>query len=278
MTSSTEPRQNEPESDIPLLREQSENLAYAACHHLLDLSYKKKSKEEKDNFLEQAGHESDFEIDEINGQFHIRRCRKSDGTAQWLFELAFESFYNLRHSLESQEPDNQGISQTSGIRAPAFDTRALAIQTASELHRVIYEPGASAALIGTLLADWTSLSKEEIARNANSRPATEKPQPNFILPSREHVPGIRSKEGRYDFTRPDDNLLPPVERESPVEPGIKVGIFKGPMANREKSKENIEQKRSKVPWRGRERGEWKLKNMPALFSFLIGRKDLWGSD
>ncbi|KAF4342068.1 hypothetical protein FBEOM_3999 [Fusarium beomiforme] len=201
-THAAESQQNEPKSEVLLLHEQTENLAYAACYYVVDLAYKKGS--EEDNFWDQPADESDFKIKENNDELNIRYCRKSDGTVEWLFELAFARFYNLRQSLESQELGNEGIHKGLDIPSPSFRTRALAIRTALELKKAIHEPGEGTSLIDILLKDWTSLSEEEISGNRDLKLPKNRAQSSICG----YDPGIHFKDGRYDFTLPDDSLLP----------------------------------------------------------------------
>ncbi|EXK35997.1 hypothetical protein FOXG_14527 [Fusarium oxysporum f. sp. lycopersici 4287] len=153
-TSTNEDKQKEPESEVPLLRQQSENLAYAACHCLVDLSENQQFETSRPS--KQLKTDSGSDNDDTRGQIQVREHGSSDGTGRWLFDLAFENHWNMSQGIE---PELHFHGPVNGPEGPASDNQALVIRTPSELQIAIYEPRAGAALIETLLADWTCLSK-----------------------------------------------------------------------------------------------------------------------
>ncbi|KAK2924971.1 hypothetical protein FoTM2_015249 [Fusarium oxysporum f. sp. vasinfectum] len=167
-TSSSEDKQKEPESEVPLLRQQSENLAYAACHCLVDLSENQQFETSRPS--KQLKTDSGSDNDDTRGQIQVREHGSSDGTGRWLFDLAFKNYWNMSQGLE---PELHFHGPVNGPEGPASDNQALVIRTPSELQIAIYEPGAGAALIETLLADWTCLSKEEITVKSIHKPERE---------------------------------------------------------------------------------------------------------
>ncbi|KAJ0148883.1 hypothetical protein HZ326_8528 [Fusarium oxysporum f. sp. albedinis] len=289
-TSTNEVKQKEPESEVPLLRQQSENLAYAACHCLVDLS------ENHDN-------------DDTRGQIQVREHGSSDGTSLWLFDLAFENYWNMSQGLE---PELHFHGPVNGPEGPAFDNQALVIRTPSELQITIYEPGAGAALIETLLANWTCLSKEEITRKSIHKPETEQVRPGSPGSTQRDVAGILFKDavgrkftfpyhlgmeelikqafmcvdligphvlaGHYDITSPDGDIISIQKWESTVEPGMQVGMTMWPADDTRISKVNLERMMHKVPGTRQTKKRPKNKREPTLHEFLFGPwKDAIGS-
>ncbi|KAF5592385.1 hypothetical protein FPCIR_5706 [Fusarium pseudocircinatum] len=185
--SASEGKQKNPESEIHLLRQQSENLAYAASQCMVDLSdnggfeTSQSSRQPKSN--------SDSENDDITGQVQVHGHGSSDGTGRWLFELIFENSSNHREVSETQEQDSG-----KGCEGPAFDRTALVVRTPAELQISIYEPGAGQLLVERLLADWTCLFKDEITGNIVRKPGTEKVKPSSPSPAQSDVPGVRFKD------------------------------------------------------------------------------------
>ncbi|EXL74302.1 hypothetical protein FOPG_10591 [Fusarium oxysporum f. sp. conglutinans race 2 54008] len=188
-TSSSEDKQKEPESEVPLLRQQSENLAYAACHCLVDLSENQQFETSRPS--KQLKTDSGSDNDDTRGQIQVREHGSPDGTGRWLFDLAFENYWNMSQGLE---PELHFYGPVNGPEGPASDNQALVIRTPSELQIAIYEPGAGAALIETLLADWTCLSKEEITGKSIHKPETEQVRPGSPGSTQRDVAGIRFKD------------------------------------------------------------------------------------
>ncbi|KAI7759001.1 hypothetical protein LZL87_009996 [Fusarium oxysporum] len=89
------------------------------------------------------------------------------------------------------------FSPGNGPEDPASHDHALVIRTPSDLQIAIYEPGAGAALIETLLADWTSLSNDEITGNVTPKPETERVRPSSPVSAPKDpkdIAGIRFKD------------------------------------------------------------------------------------
>ncbi|KAH7150995.1 hypothetical protein DER46DRAFT_614143 [Fusarium sp. MPI-SDFR-AT-0072] len=191
-TSNSEDKQKEPESEIPLLRQQSENLAHAAFHCLVDLSENQQFETSRPS--KQPKTDSGSDNDDATGQIQVREHGSSDGTGRWLFDLAFENYCNMSQGLELEPYFH---SPGNGPEDPASHDHALVIRTPSDLQIAIYEPGAGAALIETLLADWTSLSNDEITGNFTPKPETERVRPSSPVSAPKDpkdIAGIRFKD------------------------------------------------------------------------------------
>ncbi|KAF5638779.1 uncharacterized protein FTJAE_5168 [Fusarium tjaetaba] len=249
--SASEGKQKEPESEIPLLRQQSENLAYAASHCMVDLSDNESF--ETSQSSSQPKTDSDSEIDDVTGQVQVHGHGSSDGTGRWLFELIFESSYKHREGSETQEEQDT----VKGHEGSAFDRTALAVRTPAELHIAIYEPGAGQLLVETLLADWTCLSKDEITGNIGIEDMIKQA---FIC-----LEVVYARH--YDLMDFDGNLIDPSRWESTVEPGMQVVMTMWPMNKNDKPKPNLEKERTKVPGRRREKLESKKKSVNLGYLF-----------
>jgi hypothetical protein len=63
----------------------------------------------------------------------------------------------------NKDSTSEDIGQLSSTReSPGTTSQAVAIRTPSDMQLVIYEPGAGAALVDELLADWTTLFEAEV--------------------------------------------------------------------------------------------------------------------
>ncbi|KAF5648943.1 hypothetical protein F52700_762 [Fusarium sp. NRRL 52700] len=180
-------KQKEPESEIPLLRQQSENLAYAASHCMIDLSNNGGFETSQSSSQPKADYDS--ENDAAPGQVQVRGHGSFDGTGRWLFELIFENSCKHREDSETHERGNGEARED-----PAFDGTALVVRTPAELETAIYEPGAGQLLIDTLLADWTCLSEDEMTGNIMRKPGTEKVRPRSPSPAQSDVEDIHFKD------------------------------------------------------------------------------------
>ncbi|KAI1015312.1 hypothetical protein LB504_011106 [Fusarium proliferatum] len=105
-TSANEDKPNEPASELPLLRQQSETLAYAASHCLVDLSENQDF--ETSRTSSQPKTDSGSDNDDAMGQVQIRGHGSSDGTGRWLFELIFENYPKNGNDSETNEQDSGG--------------------------------------------------------------------------------------------------------------------------------------------------------------------------
>ncbi|KAF5981882.1 hypothetical protein FCOIX_4021 [Fusarium coicis] len=275
-TSATASNQKEPDSEASVLRQQSENIAYAACHCLADLSENQAF--DASYSSKHSKTDSGSDNDDAKGQSLVREHLQSDSTGQWLFELAFETYSTTSQGQES------GIGK--GSEGSESCDQAVVFRTPSEVQIAIYEPGAGATLVDILLSDWTSLSKEEITGTYIRKPGTEEAKPSSPAPAQEDIAVIRFKDavGRkftfpyhlvqkwegmedmikeafmrvdvlyphilarhYDLASPDGNTIHPLKWESTVEPGMQVIMTMRPMVSTEKQRTNPERKKLKVP-------------------------------
>jgi len=132
----------EKESRIPHVRQQAENLTYAACNHITDLS---KQRPHLDGSILQLENDDNTEGDEKNKLIQLRALDKSpDETATWLYNLVFEPLVQSRQSPDSHSIDPDGITTEVTIGIP------------TELQTAISEPGMSSSIVDKLLADWTT--------------------------------------------------------------------------------------------------------------------------
>ncbi|PNP51267.1 hypothetical protein FNYG_15913 [Fusarium nygamai] len=285
--SASEGKQKRPESEIPLLRQQSENLAYAASHCMVDLL--DNGGFETSQSSVQPKTDSDSENDDATGQVQVRGHGSSDGTGRWLFELIFEKSYKRREDSETHERDSGEARE-----GPAFDRTALVVRTPAEVQIAICEPGAGQLLIDRLLADWTCLSYEEVTGTFVRKPETENARPSS-LPSAQQDAVIRFKDAvgrryrfpyhlvqtlegiedmikeafrhvdvlyphvlarRYDLIDSDGNSIDPLRWESTVEPGMQLEMTMWPLNNNDNPTPNLEGKRAKVLAKRREKLEW----------------------
>ncbi|KAF5559916.1 hypothetical protein FNAPI_4496 [Fusarium napiforme] len=284
--SASEGKQEEPESEIPLLRQQSENLAYAASHCMVDLSDNESF--ETSQSSSQPKTDSDSENEDVTRQVQVHGHGSSAGTGRWLFELIFENSYKHGEDSETQEQDGG-----KGREYPAFDTTALVVRTPAELQIAIYEPGAGQLLIDRLLADWTCLSYEEVTGTLVRKPETEDVRPSSP-PSAQHNAVIRFKDAvgrrygfpyhlvqtlegienmikeafrqvdglypyvlarRYDLIDSDGNSIDLVNWESTVEPGLQLEMTMWPLNNTDNPTPNLKGKRAKALAKRREKLE-----------------------
>ncbi|CVL03401.1 uncharacterized protein FPRN_11754 [Fusarium proliferatum] len=170
-TSTSEDKPSEPASELPLLRQQSETLAYAASHCLVDLSENQDL--ETSRSPSQPKTDSGSDNDDATGQVLTRGHGSSDGTGRWLFELIFESYHKNGHDSETNEQDGGEADE-----GPASSRTDLVVRTPAELQIAIYEPGAGQILIERLLADWTCLDNDEATGNFVCKPETENVRPS----------------------------------------------------------------------------------------------------
>ncbi|KAF5722714.1 hypothetical protein FMUND_2591 [Fusarium mundagurra] len=298
--SASEGKQKKPESEIALLRQQSENLAYAAFHCMVDLSDNRGF--ETSQSSSQPKTDSDSENDDATGQVQVRGHGSSDGTGRWLFELIFENSHKHREDSETHE---RGSGEAR--EGPAFDRTALVVRTPAELQIAIYGPGAGQLLIDRLLADWTCLSYGEVTGTFDHKPETENARPSSPSPAQrdavirfEDALGRRYRfpyhlvqtwegiedmikeafrhdfglyphvlERHYDLIDSDGNLIDPSRWESTIEPGMQVVMTMWPMNKYNKPKLNPEKKTTKVPVRRREKLESKKKTVPPPNLFRV---------
>ncbi|CCT72756.1 uncharacterized protein FFB20_05551 [Fusarium fujikuroi] len=170
-TSTSEDKPSESASELPLLRQQSETLAYAASHCLVDLSENQDLETSRSS--SQPKTDSGSDNDDASGQVQTRGHGSSDGTGRWLFELIFESYPKNGHDSDTNEQDGGEADEGT-----ASDRTDLVVRTPAELQIAIYEPGAGQILIDRLLADWTCLYNDEVTGNFVYKPETENVRPS----------------------------------------------------------------------------------------------------
>ncbi|KAF5989482.1 hypothetical protein FBULB1_910 [Fusarium bulbicola] len=166
-------KQKEPESEIPLLRQQSENLAYAASNCLVDLSENQEFETSRSSRQPKA--DSDSDNDDVVGQVSA-------------------------HDSESRE---QGSGE--GHQGPASDKTVLVVRTPTELQMAIYEPGAGQLLVDTLLADWTCPSHVEATGTFVRKPEIDKVRPSSPAPKQSDARVVRFKDAvgrKFTFPYP----------------------------------------------------------------------------
>ena len=155
--SANKDRKKTKESKIAYVRQQAENLTYASCNRITELSRQQRSRSNEPSLERQ-----DSEIAEGGEKNKLIQFRildeHPDDTATWLYSLVFEPLTQSKQDLNSQSTDMGGgsLEMTIGIHA--------------ELQMAIYEPGVSSSIIDKLLADWTTdeqnIRNPEIEQNA----------------------------------------------------------------------------------------------------------------
>ncbi|KAH6962072.1 hypothetical protein BKA56DRAFT_499202 [Ilyonectria sp. MPI-CAGE-AT-0026] len=157
-------------NDISLLRQQAENLAFAAHQSLVDLS---ESQAECITDSEQPNGTDSDDKSETTSQLQVQVYKKkSDDTNDWIFDLVF-----LSYAQSCADPSNQesaGLSSNSTVPEIDEDAQGLSsknerstgkmamIRDPSEIQIALYNPGAASSLVRELLADWTVLTEKEI--------------------------------------------------------------------------------------------------------------------
>ncbi|KAF5591044.1 hypothetical protein FPANT_5777 [Fusarium pseudoanthophilum] len=248
--STSEGKQKEAESEVPLLRQQSENLAYAASHCLVDLS------ENQEFDAGQPKTDPDSDNDDATVKVQIRGHGTYDGTGRWLFELVFESYTK---ACQVTDTKGQNIENEHGLSTS--DSTAVVVRTPAELQIAIYNPGEGQHLVDILLADWICLSEREITAPLVRKPEKEESRPSSPIPAQSAVPCIRFRDainrkytfpyslvhkwegmqelirqafvqieaiyphilaGQYFLNGPDGNMIHPLRWKSTVEPGMQV--------------------------------------------------------
>ena len=130
------------ESKIPQVRQQAENLAYAACNRIAELS---KQRSHPDGASLQLQNDDKAEVVEDNKLIQFRVLDNSqDETATWLYNLAFEPWAQSRKDSISQSTDISDQSSEITIGVPA------------KFQTTICEPGVSSSIVDKLLAAWTT--------------------------------------------------------------------------------------------------------------------------
>ncbi|KAF5694683.1 hypothetical protein FDENT_811 [Fusarium denticulatum] len=281
--STSEGKQKEPESEVPLLRQQSENLAYAASYFLVDLS------ENQEFDAGQPKTDLDSDGDAATRQVQIHGYGSSNGTDRWLFELIFESYSKTCQAAETQGQDIENEHVTS-----ASDSTAVVVRTPSELQMAIYKPGEGQRIVDILLADWIRLSGHETTATFVHKPEKEKSRPSSPIPAQSGVSCISFRDainrkytfpysliqkwegmqelirqafvqvealypqvlaGQYSLYGPDGNMIHPLRWESTVVPGMQVVMVMSipPTSYPEKSKQDLKIEKAQIFTRRQEK-------------------------
>ena len=131
------------ESKIPHVRQQAENLTYAACNRITELSNQQRPR--SDGSILQLKNDANGEDGEKNKLIQFRALNKHpDDTATCLYNLIFEPLAQSKQDPNSQSTYIGGGSLEMTIGIPA------------ELRTAIYEPGVSSSVVEKLLAEWTT--------------------------------------------------------------------------------------------------------------------------
>ncbi|KAH8683992.1 hypothetical protein BGZ61DRAFT_549741, partial [Ilyonectria robusta] len=158
-------------TDIHLLVQQSENLAFTAHQSLVDLS------ETQDQYLnidaEKPNHLSSDQKNEAISQLQLQVSRqRSNDTADWLFDLVFlpyaQSCVDPSDQNSTNLPSNSTMSdidedpQEQSSTNECSTGKSAVIRDPSAMQIALYNPGAASSLVKELLADWTVLTEKEI--------------------------------------------------------------------------------------------------------------------
>ncbi|RSL82859.1 hypothetical protein CEP51_004873 [Fusarium floridanum] len=168
------------EQEIYLLRQQSENLAYAAHQSIVDLSERKT--QHCDSDLELPSDTRSDHTNKSSTQLQIQMSRKrSDDTAKWLLDLIFSPYVQARmdFSAQSSDTDSEASDLENDFQEHISKNRKgnkhhrIEVSGSSETRMAIYDPGAATSVVKELLADWTVLTVKEIESTAGERPSPE---------------------------------------------------------------------------------------------------------
>ncbi|KAI1069248.1 hypothetical protein LB507_008608 [Fusarium sp. FIESC RH6] len=130
------------ESKISQVQEQAENLTYAACNRITELSKHQRPQSDGPSLKLQNSEIGEGGEENKLIQFRVLD-NHSDDSATWLYNLVFEPLTQSK-----QHPDSQ--STVIGGRSSDITTGISA-----ELQAAIYEPGVSSSIVDKLLAEWT---------------------------------------------------------------------------------------------------------------------------
>ncbi|RFN48803.1 hypothetical protein FIE12Z_6858 [Fusarium flagelliforme] len=246
------------ESRIPHVRQQAENLTYAACNHITELS--KQQRPHRDGSILQLENDDNTEGDEKNKLIQFRALdKRPDETATWLFNLVFEPLAQSRQGPDSQSIDTNGITSEVTIGIP------------TELQTAIYEPGVSSSIVEKLLADWTTEEEnikdpgtEQIAiQETNDCKCTKGGKESitfnavgqqFTFPfhlirkwkgmeqkikealGQHEVLGSQILNGHYDVVGPTGSIIMPNCWRFIIEPGMDITLIIPPISNKGRTK------------------------------------------
>ncbi|KAH6649516.1 hypothetical protein F5144DRAFT_607669 [Chaetomium tenue] len=184
-----------------------------------------------------------------------KEASRRDSTTQWLYELVFSPYVESRSGLPTaakssdDEAEAEGVAQTDGV---PNEERALLVSNPPEgmqLAAIMEKPVEVASVVDELLAEWTTLTEDEIAGVSEKRPSrskgTEVPTIKFkdavgrkfsfpyhlvqtwagteklIKEAFVHVDviGPHVQEGRYDIIGPSGEIILPSVWEHVIQPG-----------------------------------------------------------
>ncbi|RSL49419.1 hypothetical protein CEP54_012448 [Fusarium duplospermum] len=169
------------EQDIYLLRQQSENLAYAAHQSIVDLS--ERQTQHCDSDLELPSDARSDHSNKTGTQLQVQTSRKrSNDTANWLLDLIFSPYVQARMDFGVQssgtdsatsDVENDVQERTSKSRKRGTHHHSIGAPSPPETRMAIYDPGAATSVVKELLADWTVLTVKEIESTTGDKPCPE---------------------------------------------------------------------------------------------------------
>jgi hypothetical protein len=157
------------EAERDLLRQHAENLVQVSYQSLRDV-------------MDGVGqHREGFDTDQADGVFpepdgtqptHLelwKEASEKDNTTQWLYELVFSSYVESRSSLPPTSKSSEYKADTEQLVETGGDPneeRALLVTTPPEnmqLAAMMQQPVEVPSVVEELLAEWTTLTEDEIA-------------------------------------------------------------------------------------------------------------------
>jgi hypothetical protein len=178
------------EDEMALLRQHAENLVQVSYQSLRDA-------------MDGAGkHAESFETDQADEGFPEpdgtqssqlqlwNEASEKDNTTRWLYELVFSSYVESRSGLPptSKSPDDEAEAEgLVEIDGALKQERALLVSNPPEnmqLAAMLEKPVEVSSVVEELLAEWTTLTEDEIAGVGEKGPSGSKPK----------VPAIKFKD------------------------------------------------------------------------------------
>lgn len=115
-----------------------------------------------------------------------KEAPEKDDTTQWLYELVFSSYAESRSGLPSTSKplDNETeVKRPVETDSASNEERALLVGNTPEnmqLVAITQKPVEVSSVVDELLAEWTTLTEDEIAGVAEKRPGSSKPNVGVI--------------------------------------------------------------------------------------------------
>jgi hypothetical protein len=190
------------EAEMALLRQHAENLVQVSYQSLRDAMDGAGKHAEK--------HAESFETDQVDEGFPEpdgtqssqlqlwNEASEKDNTTRWLYELVFSSYVEARSGLPptSKSPDDEaGAEELVETDGALNEERALLVSNSPEnmqLAAMLERPVEVSSVVEELLAEWTTLTEDEIAGVGEKGPSGSKPK----------VPAIKFKDAvgrKYSF-------------------------------------------------------------------------------